>query len=163
MKGLIKLVLVGAMPLFSINALAMGVEFEDLDTTCYVFNSGNLIKKGSCTYSGMAGANGWGGGWKAKFNINGYGKINVTYSVSFNEGGNINEEVTINDDTARIRYRDINSLKVLEASEAEKRREAWIEQGNTRGWKNMGTPNYISCHKHTKSGLELCFIDNIPS
>lgn len=159
MKGLSILTLVGLASLFSMNAFAGVAEFNNQKTTCYVFNAGNLVKKSGCTYSGATGGNGWGAFFEAEFHIRGYGKISVSDSELSNDG-HITEEVVINNAQARIRYRDANSLKTLNVSDANKRRETWLEKGNAQNWKNMGTPNYIKCYKQSNAGLELCYIDN---
>lgn len=173
MKNLTKLALIGMVSLFSVNALAATGEYNNRKTTCYVFKAGNLAKKSYCTYSGVSGANGYGGFQEVDFTIKGYGKFSTGYSIYSSDGfdpngsgeflGEITEEITLNNAEARIRYRDINSLKTLTSNEADRRMNAWIKKGNARRWENMGTPNYIKCYKQLSTGLELCYIDNVPS
>lgn len=173
MKTLTKLVLIGAVSLFSINALAGTAQHNNEKTTCYVFKAGNLVKKSYCTYSGMTGANNYGGFGELDFTIKGYGKFSTVHSVYSSDGfdpngsgrliGEITEKITLNNAEARVRYRDINSFKTLTSNEADRRMDAWIEKGNARRWKNMGTPNYIKCYKQINTSLELCYIDNILS
>lgn len=169
MKKIVKSALIGTLSLVSMCVFAGTGDFNNLKTTCYVFNASNLVKKGSCTYSGVSGGNGWGGFFEASFTVKGYKKFSVVNSVFSDEGfdpngsgellGKVTEIITLNNVKAQVYYRDRNSLKILSANEAKRREEAWIEKGNAQGWENMGIPSYITCYKQIKSNLELCFID----
>lgn len=158
MKNLIIVILIGSMFCIANNALAGAFEFKNLKTICYIFNENKLTKKSSCTYSGGAGGNAYSAFQVATFNVHNYGKISLSDSTKLDDDNPniVKNKIILNKKIAYIRYRDANSLQILNPAIAEKREQIWNSQ------ERKGKANYLKCYKQTKSSLELCLIDNIP-
>lgn len=146
MKVLLKTALI-TMAITTCGVSVAGVgEFENEETTCFVFKNNELVKKAVCTYEGSSGAAASGYAvFEATFNVEGYGAIDIVdnwFAEDDGRGGWKNEQstTTLDGKTAMQHNRHAKNYKILA--------------------NNSSSADSLTCY--ASKTQELCYVDNTP-